>query len=127
MSTHDAPAETGPKKPWFRTPHKLVLAVGIFMGLFTMASGIIPQFTHWHATKEPTREVFDGIPGALQVAFYTVIPALLVWGAFAFSNRVRNWERGAPDRRKTTPKNCTSMTSTPAAMARLAAVARCSS
>jgi len=105
MSTHDAPAETGPKKPWFRTPHKLVLAVGIFMGLFTMASGIIPQFTHWHATKEPTREVFDGIPGALQVAFYTVIPALLVWGAFAFSNRVRNWERGAPDRRKTTPKN----------------------
>ncbi len=105
MSTHDASAETGPKKPWFRTPHKLVLAVGIFMGLFTMASGIIPQFTHWHATKEPTREVFDGIPGALQVAFYTVIPALLVWGAFAFSNRVRNWERGAPDRRKTTPKN----------------------
>jgi Fe-S oxidoreductase/nitrate reductase gamma subunit len=106
MSTHSAPAaETGPKKPWYRTPHKLVMALGVFMGLFTLASGIIPQFTHWHGTKEPAREVFDGIPGGLQVAFYTVIPVLLVWGAFAFSARVRNWERGAPDRRKTTPKN----------------------
>ncbi|MFM2076389.1 MAG: hypothetical protein RJA49_279, partial [Actinomycetota bacterium] len=106
MSTHDAPAtEAGPVKAWYRTPHKIVLAVGIFMGLFTLASGIIPQFTKWHGTKEPAREVFDGIPGPLQVAFYTVIPVLLVWGAFAFSNRVRNWERGAPDRRKTTPKN----------------------
>ena len=81
------------------------MALGVFMGLFTLASGIIPQFTHWHGTKEPAREVFDGIPGALQVGFYTVIPVLLVWGAFAFSARVRNWERGAPDRRKTTPKN----------------------
>ncbi len=106
MSTHDAPAnDAGPTKAWYRTPHKLVLAVGIFMGLFTLASGIIPQLTKWHGTKEPAREVFDGIPGALQVAFYTVIPVLLVWGAFAFSNRVRNWERGAPDRRKTTKKN----------------------
>ena len=106
MSTHDAPAtEAGPNKPWYRTPHKIVLAVGIFMGLFTLASGIIPQFTHWHGTKDVSREVFDGIPGPLQVAFYTVIPVLLVWGAFAFSNRVKNWERGAPDRRKTTPKN----------------------
>jgi Fe-S oxidoreductase/nitrate reductase gamma subunit len=106
MSTHTSPAtDAGPKKPWYRTPHKLVLAVGVFMGLFTLASGIIPQLTKWHGTKEPAREVFDGIPGALQVVFYTVIPVLLVWGAFAFSARVRNWERGAPDRRATTPKN----------------------
>jgi Fe-S oxidoreductase/nitrate reductase gamma subunit len=41
----------------------------------------------------------------LQVAFYTVIPVLLVWGSFAFADRVKNWERGAPDRRRTTPKN----------------------
>jgi Fe-S oxidoreductase/nitrate reductase gamma subunit len=106
MSTHTSPAtDAGPNKPWYRTPHKLVLAVGVFMGLFTLASGIIPQLTKWHGTKEPAREVFTGIPGALQVAFYTVIPVLLVWGAFAFSARVKNWERGAPDRRATTPKN----------------------
>jgi hypothetical protein len=30
---------------------------------------------------------------------------LLIWGAFKFSDRVRNWERGAPDRRPTTKKN----------------------
>ena len=105
MSTHTPAPDAGPKKPWYRTPHRLVMALGIFMGLFTLASGIIPQFTHWHGTKEPAREVFEGIPGPLQVAFYTVIPVLLVWGSFAFSARVRNWERGAPDRRRTTPKN----------------------
>ena len=34
-----------------------------------------------------------------------VIPVLIVYGAFAFAERVRNWERGGPDRRRTTPKN----------------------
>jgi len=53
----------------------------------------------------PSRLVFGGIPGALQVAFYTVIPVTLVWGAIVFADRVRNWERGAPDRRRTTSKN----------------------
>ena len=74
------------------------------MGVFTLVSGIIPQITEWHDDEGPAREVFDGIPGPLQVAFYTVIPAMLVWGAFAFADRVRNWERGAPDRRRTTPE-----------------------
>ena len=105
MTTQHAPAtEAGPSKPWYRTPHKIVLAVGIFMGLFTMASGIIPQFTHWHGTSEISREVFEGIPGALQVAFCTVIPGCS-WGGSHSVHRVRNWERGAPDRRATTPKN----------------------
>ena len=52
-----------------------------------------------------TREVFEGIPGPIKVAFYTVIPAMLIWGSFRFADRIRNWERGTPDRRKTTPKN----------------------
>jgi Fe-S oxidoreductase/nitrate reductase gamma subunit len=105
MSTHassPAPADKGPKRI---KPHQLVIAIGCFMGVFTLVSGILPQFTKWHSTSEVTREVFDGIPGALQVAFYTVIPVLLVWGSFAFADRVKNWERGAPDRRRTTPKN----------------------
>ncbi len=105
MSTHtDTPApDTAPAKRF--QPHQLVIAIGIFMGVFTLASGIIPQFTKWHGTKAVSREVFGGIPGPLQVAFYTVIPVLLVWGAFAFADRVRNWERGGPDRRRTTTKN----------------------
>jgi len=114
MSTHTSPASDtsegaakGSLKSWLKgfKPHQLAIGIGIFMGLFTMASGIIPQFTHWHNDNAVTRKVFEGIPGPLQVAFYTVIPALLIWGAFKFSDRVRNWERGAPDRRPTTKKN----------------------
>ncbi len=86
-------------------PHQLVIAIGVFMGVFTLVSGVLPQITDWRGEKSPSREVFEGIPGPLQIAFYTVVPAMLVWGAFAFADRVRNWERGAPDRRRTTPKN----------------------
>ena len=106
MTTHSDPsppvAENGRK--WFK-PHQLVIGIGCFMGLFTLVSGILPQITDWHDDKSPSREVFGGIPGALQVAFYTVIPVMLVWGAIVFADRVRNWERGAPDRRRTTTKN----------------------
>ncbi|HUC32206.1 MAG TPA: heterodisulfide reductase-related iron-sulfur binding cluster, partial [Ilumatobacteraceae bacterium] len=106
MSSHSSPApEAATAKPWYRTPHKAVWALGIFMGLFTLASGILPQITDWHSEEPIARHVFEGIPGPLKVAFYTVTPAFLIWGAFAFAKRVQNWERGAPDRRSTTPKN----------------------
>jgi len=29
----------------------------------------------------------------------------LIWGSLRFADRIRNWERGAPDKRKTTAKN----------------------
>jgi Fe-S oxidoreductase/nitrate reductase gamma subunit len=86
-------------------PHQAVIAFGVLFGLFTLASGIVPLITEWHSAEEITREVFGGIPGALQIAFYTAIPVLLVWGAYAFAQRVRNWERGGPDRRLTTGRN----------------------
>src|SRR5258706_1761285 len=100
----DSPPPSGVGRKRLK-PHQLVIGIGCFMGLFTLVSGILPQLTKWHDRKAPTREVFSGIPGALQVAFYTVIPVMLVWGAIAFAERVRNWERGAPDRRRTTTKN----------------------
>src|SRR3954467_3868788 len=106
MSTHsaspDAAADTGRKRI---KPHQLVIGIGVFIGLFPLVSGILPQITNWHDDKTPARDVFGGIPGALQVAFYTVIPVMIVWGAIVFAGRVRNWERGAPDRRRTTTKN----------------------
>ncbi len=86
-------------------PHQLSIALGIGIGVFTLMSGILPQLTKWHGTSERTREVFVGIPGPLQIAFYTIIPVMLIWGSFRFADRMRNWERGAPDRRRTTPKN----------------------
>ncbi|MCX6528157.1 MAG: heterodisulfide reductase-related iron-sulfur binding cluster [Actinobacteria bacterium] len=103
MSTSPITPETSAPKRL--RPYQLSIGLGIGIAAFTVMSGIIPQFTKWHSTSEKTREVFVGIPGPLQIAFYTVIPAMLLWGAFRFADRMRNWERGAPDRRRTTPKN----------------------
>jgi Fe-S oxidoreductase/nitrate reductase gamma subunit len=86
-------------------PHHVVLAIGVLAGLFTLASGVVPLFTEWHDDSPISREVFGFIPDPLIVAFYTVTPILLVYVAYLFSLRVRNWERGAPDRRRTTPRN----------------------
>jgi Fe-S oxidoreductase/nitrate reductase gamma subunit len=86
-------------------PYQLSIALGVGIGTFTIISGVIPQLTHWESDSPVQRTVFGGIPGALQVAFYSVIPMLLIWGSIRFSDRIRNWERGAPDRRKTTQKN----------------------
>ena len=96
------PETSAPKR---LRPYQLSIGLGIGIAAFTVMSGIIPQFTKWHSTSEKTREVFVGIPGPLQIAFYTVIPVMLLWGSFRFADRMRNWERGAPDRRRTTPKN----------------------
>ena len=104
MSTHaSSPAPEPPPKRF--KPHQLVIAIGVFIAIFTVVSGIVPLITKWHDRSEITRATFSGIPGPLQIAFYTVVPVLLVWGAFAFADRVKNWERGTPDRRRTTPKN----------------------
>ena len=103
MSTSPITPETSAPKRL--RPYQLSIGLGIGIAAFTAVSGIIPQITKWHSTSEMTREVFVGIPGPLQIAFYTVIPVMLLWGSFRFADRMRNWERGAPDRRRTTPKN----------------------
>ncbi len=95
--------ETAVKKRF--KPYQLSIAFGLGIGTFTLISGIVPQLTGWKSTSLIHREVFGGIPTALVVAFYTVIPMMLIWGSLRFADRVRNWERGAPDKRKTTPKN----------------------
>ncbi|MFM9084201.1 MAG: iron-sulfur protein, partial [Actinomycetota bacterium] len=103
MSTEtSAPPSTGPKR---LKPYQISIALGVGIGLFTLVSGILPNFTKWESDSEIHRKVFGGIPGPLKVAFYTVIPVMLIWGSFRFADRIRNWERGAPDRRRTTAKN----------------------
>jgi Fe-S oxidoreductase/nitrate reductase gamma subunit len=105
MNTTNPTSETTVTKRKGLKPYQLSIALGIGIATFTMISGIIPHLVHWHNDSPIHREVFEGIPGYLQIAFYTIIPALLVFGSFQFANRIRNWERGAPDRRKTTKKN----------------------
>jgi Fe-S oxidoreductase/nitrate reductase gamma subunit len=105
MNTTNTTSENAATQRKGLKPYQLSIALGIGIAAFTMISGIIPHIVHWHNDSLIQREVFDGIPGYLQIAFYTIIPALLVWGSLQFADRIRNWERGAPDRRKTTKKN----------------------
>lgn len=83
------------------------------MAVFIVFSGIVPLITGWEEESLIHRPVFGGIPGPLQLAFYTVIPVLVLWGSFRFADRIRNWERGTSDRRRTTTKmsNVASQTS----------------
>ena len=86
-------------------PHQLSLGLGIGMGAFILLSGVLPQITHWHNENEVHRTVFGNIPGPIQIAFYTLIPVMVVWGAFRFADRMKNWERGTVAKRRTTAKN----------------------
>jgi len=45
------------------------------------------------------------IPDGYRFVFYTATTALIVGAGWMLSLRVRNWERGTPDRRPTTARN----------------------
>src|SRR4051794_18605798 len=95
MTTHadtDAPTERAAGTRGRLRPHHLAIGLGIGMALFTALSGVVPLITNWHSDNAHTREVFAGIPGPLKLAFYTVIPVMLAWGAFRFADRMKNWE-----------------------------------
>ena len=104
MTTTQHEAAVVNSRPRLR-PYQISIALGVGIGVFAMISGIVPQITKWKSDSPIHRTVFEGIPGALQIAFYTVIPMMLIWGSLRFADRIRNWERGAPDRRKTTRTN----------------------
>ncbi len=81
------------------------LAVGAGIAFVTVLSGIAAAVFNFHDDSEIQRELFENIPSSWKLAFYTVIPIMLLWGSVQMSYRVKNWERGAPDNRATTPKN----------------------
>jgi len=86
-------------------PHQLALGLGVLMAVVTVVSGIAATAFQFHGDSEVTREVFENIPSPLKAAFYMILPIMFVYGAVAFSQRMKNWERGAPENRRTTPKN----------------------
>jgi Fe-S oxidoreductase/nitrate reductase gamma subunit len=102
MAMETAPTEKASRR---LKPYQMSIGLGVGIGVFTMVSGILPLITGWKNESPIHREVFGGIPGPLKIAFYTVIPVMLIWGSLRFADRIRNWERGAPDNRKTTKKN----------------------
>ncbi len=90
-----------PEEPRRRpvSPQVVAIVIGVAFATVTVISGITGAVFDFQDDSPIRREVFGGIPGAWIVAFYTVTPILLVYGAYAFSLRIRNWQRGTPDRR----------------------------
>jgi Fe-S oxidoreductase len=105
MATHAPTTETASPSARKLTPSAVVLTLGIGFAVITALSGIAGSVFGWHTDSPVSRKVFGGIAGPLKLAFYTVMPILIVYGAVLFSQRVKNWQRGAPDDRRTTPKN----------------------
>ena len=86
-------------------PNHAVIGLGVLVALFTAASGVASVVNGFHDDSPVTREVFANVPGPLKLAFYTVIPVLIIYGAVLFSYRVQNWQRGTPDNRSTNAGN----------------------
>jgi Fe-S oxidoreductase/nitrate reductase gamma subunit len=75
------------------------------MFFFVLASGLLPALTHWGDDSPVQREVFVDVPKAMKVVFYFVVATMLLVVAWLASLRVRNYERGRPDNRRTNRKN----------------------
>jgi Fe-S oxidoreductase/nitrate reductase gamma subunit len=86
-------------------PHVLVLVVGAVVTLFTFASGVAPRITEWTEGSEITRHDFVNVPDGMYWAFYISVGVMLFVCAWLVSLRVRNYERGKPDDRRTTKRN----------------------
>ena len=87
------------------SPQQLVLGIGVAVAIFTALSGLAAAIFQFKSDDPVSRTVFLNIPDALVFAFYIVLPVIIVYGAWVFSLRVKNWERGGPDNRSTTAKN----------------------
>lgn len=108
MSASETPDTAADKR--FR-PRHIALVIGFGFAAITFLSWVAEklwaeewqeEYLHEHAT---TRPYFGNIPHAVSTAFYFVTIAAIVYGAIAFSNRMRNWERGAPESRTTRKDN----------------------
>ena len=96
------PEELRPQR--IKASHMWV-GVGVAIAGVTALSGVAAAVFQFHDDSEIQREVFTNIPSPLKLAFYTVMPILLLWATVQLSYRVKNWERGTPDRRVTTTSN----------------------
>ena len=86
-------------------PHQLILVIGVLAAVGTIASGIAPELAGWHDDEPIAREAFVNIAPPVIVAFYLVVATALMVVAWLVSMRVRNYERGKPDDRKTNKGN----------------------
>ncbi|GMU78918.1 MAG: Fe-S oxidoreductase [Acidimicrobiia bacterium] len=86
-------------------PRQVVIVVGVLAALGTLSSGIFPRITEWDDDSKITRHVFVNIPDPLYWMFYATAATMLLVTAWLVATRVRNYERGGPDDRRTTKAN----------------------
>jgi Fe-S oxidoreductase len=86
-------------------PHQVVIALGLLAAAGALASGIVPRLTKWEDDSPISRHVFGNIPDPLYWAFYAVVGVMLVTVGWLVAQRVRNYERGQSDDRRTTRAN----------------------
>ena len=91
-------------RPKLKASH-LTIIIGVAVAVLTAVSGIVATIAQQHDESPITRAVFLNIASPIKAIFYTTLSILFVAVAYLFSLRVQNWERGQPDRRRTTPKN----------------------
>jgi Fe-S oxidoreductase/nitrate reductase gamma subunit len=104
-SDTDADAKAPVPGPKRLQPPQIAILIGVGIALVTVVSGIAATVFQFHDDAEVQREVFGGLPTWLKVVFYTVLPIVFIVGSVMFANRMKNWNRGGPDRRDITPKN----------------------
>ena len=76
------------------SPQRLVLGIGIAVATFTALSGVAAEVFAFKSESEIHRTVFANIPDSIRLAFYTLLPVMIVYGAWVFSLRIKNWQRG---------------------------------
>jgi Fe-S oxidoreductase/nitrate reductase gamma subunit len=86
-------------------PRHIPLLIGGAFALITALSYVAEIVFHFEDDSPISRPYFLNIPDALRLAFYVVMVITILYGAVAFSARMKNWERGQPDRRATTLGN----------------------
>ncbi len=108
MATVEVSEQQAPKR--FRS-HQIPLIIGGSFAVLTLASFVAEKLwaENWQeefvGEQSVSREMFHNIPHALSFAFYLITIIAIGYGAVTFSHRMRNWERGQPEKRATTTKN----------------------
>ena len=97
--------DPGGKAPFQLKPRHVALVIGFGFAAMTALSYVAELLWVQEDTSDETRQYFVNVPGAFRLAFYAAMVFTIAYGGWAFSHRMKNWERGAPDRRATTPRN----------------------
>src|SRR5205085_2868246 len=98
-------ADTSPTPSRRLRPSHLAILLGLGWALLTIAAGVASAHFHFHDDSPISRHDLLNVPSAVKGAFYAMTTVAFLAVGYLFSLRAQNWERGQPDRRKTTKNN----------------------